>query len=97
MPEPLTVWIEILSSLHRDPIRSSIHEGLRVWQSDRKVRGRYCIRQIEECRDHHPGQVICAIAVKINVERRCWATSIGIFTHYAYSCDENAETRPGVR
>jgi hypothetical protein len=68
VPEPLTVCIEILPRLHRDPIGPG-GQGERVPQVNHKIRGRSGIGPVEERDDQRSGKVARPICVKVNVER----------------------------
>jgi hypothetical protein len=80
VPKPLAIWIEILHSLHRDPIGSRVEEAGR--QVDRKVRGSSRVRLIKQRLNQFAGYVTRCIPVKVNVERRRGTASFGIFTHH---------------
>ena len=92
VPEPLTVCIEILPRLYRDPMGSRV-EGDGVGQTDRKVSGSSRVSQIEVSTHRCPRQIARAIAVKVHVERRRGTASFGIFTHHPHCSDINVDAR----
>jgi hypothetical protein len=67
VPKPLAIWIEILHSLHRDPIGCRVKEAR--GHVDRKVRGSSRVRLIKQCLNQLAGYVARCVPVKINVKR----------------------------
>ena len=87
VPEPLPIWIEILHSLHRNPVGPRRREYADRRPADLKVRRRPGVGSIEKRGNLRPGQVPRAICVKINVKRRRRSAPCGIFAHHAHSSD----------
>jgi len=64
-----------------------------VGETDGKVSGSSCVRQIEVSTNECARQIARAIAVKINVERRRGTASLGIFTHHAHCGDIDVDAK----
>src|SRR6187551_3581011 len=64
-----------------------------VGETDGKVTGSSCVRQIEVSTNEWAGQIARAIVVKVKVERRGGTASLGIFTHHAHCGDKDVDAR----
>lgn len=85
VPEPLPVWVEILDSLHRNPIGPRRREYADWRPLNSKIRRRPGIGPVEKRSNQRARHMARYVGVDVNIERRRRSAAFRILAHHAHS------------